>query len=187
MLFRSQNFETEDEAVLYAIHCQRDRRNTTDADLFRWIQEADKRKTAEERAQLAGRPKKQDENNLGTNVPKLSSDEKRTSRATAELVGTHFKKVERARAVIDHGTPEIKQAVLSGEMTIHAAREKTQEQRREAELTKQHEAPRPIRETYSSGLQYCAMAISQMERIHSKDIQRELAFKKMQKWLDENV
>ena len=34
----------------YAIHCQRDRRNLSDADMIRWIAEVDKRKTAQERA-----------------------------------------------------------------------------------------------------------------------------------------
>ena len=33
-------FFDEDTAVEYAIHCQRDRRNLSDADMYRWIAEA---------------------------------------------------------------------------------------------------------------------------------------------------
>jgi len=121
----------------FSIHCQRNRRNITDADLLRWIAEADKRMTAQEVAATMREVK-----SLGTIVPKETStpDSRRTSQATAEAVGTHYKKVERARTVIDHATPDVKQAVLDGEMTIHKAHAKTMEERREREAQAKPEA-----------------------------------------------
>jgi hypothetical protein len=45
----------EDAAVAYAIHCQRDRRNITDADILRWTAELDKRMTKAEAGAMKGK------------------------------------------------------------------------------------------------------------------------------------
>ena len=43
VIYRS--FASEEEALKYAIHCQRDRRNLTDADILRLVEELDHRRT----------------------------------------------------------------------------------------------------------------------------------------------
>jgi hypothetical protein len=55
--------------------------------------------------------------------------------------------------------------------------------------TQEPEENKPVQrvaETYSDGITYCMMAISQMERIHRKDTQRKAAWEKMRAWLDEH-
>jgi ParB family chromosome partitioning protein len=48
-----KSFQTEDAAVDYAIRCQRDRRNISDADLMRWVEDLDQRKKTGPRSDLA--------------------------------------------------------------------------------------------------------------------------------------
>ena len=73
-----------------------DRRNLSDADMIRWIAEVDKRKTAQERAAMAGRPKAGE--NLTSREVKLSPHHARSSaQQTADIVGTSRAKVEKAR------------------------------------------------------------------------------------------
>jgi ParB family chromosome partitioning protein len=89
---RSGRSSEDTAAVEYAIHCQRDRRNLSDADLLRWIQEVDKRKAE-------GRPKK-------TAQPCAVSGP--TSKQTAKVVGTSARKVEQARTIIDQADEDTK-------------------------------------------------------------------------------
>ena len=86
-------------------------RNLTDAELLRCLSELDKRKKA-------GRPKN------GSTDPGKSADR------TASLLGISRAKVERLRAVADHGTETIKLAVLSGDLTVNRAYIITMEARR---------------------------------------------------------
>lgn len=44
----------------------------------------------------------------------------------------------------------------------------------------------PAEESYSSGLVYVEFAISQMERIHPKDTQKQAAWARMRQWLNDN-
>jgi len=44
---------------------------------------------------------------------------------TAEIIGTSTRKVEQARAVLDKAAPEVKAAVVSGDMTINKAYQET--------------------------------------------------------------
>ena len=106
-----KEFRTENQAVEYAIHCQRDRRNLSDADLLRWIEEVDKRKSA-------GRPAKDKFAPPGANFKRSSDD-------TAAVVGTSARKVERARTVLDKADEETKAKVASGEMSINKAYNET--------------------------------------------------------------
>jgi len=118
------SFEDEDAAVEYAIHCQRDRRNLSDADMLRWIAEVDKRKTAQERAHEGGKAGGRGRgDSLAPDGVKLS--EKKSAAATAAVVGTSARKVERARTVLDKATDEVKQAVEKGEMSINQAYNET--------------------------------------------------------------
>ena len=86
-----KSFASEDAAVAYAIHCQRDRRNLTGADILRWVGELDKRKShgGDRRSEQAQEIKASSE------VMKKSADR------TAETIGTSRAKVEKARAILD--------------------------------------------------------------------------------------
>jgi ParB family transcriptional regulator, chromosome partitioning protein len=98
-----KSFTTEDTAVEYAIHCQRDRRNLSDADLARWIDEVDRRKKA-------GRPKAEEEKLTPDGVNLEDHHARASSAETAAIVGTSARKVERIRTVNDRATPEVKAA-----------------------------------------------------------------------------
>jgi ParB family chromosome partitioning protein len=101
-------FSAHQDAVDYAIHIQRDRRNLTDADIASCIAVLDELKTA-------GRPSKE----LATHEANLSKG--KSAESTATKLGTNRGKIEKTRAVLKNGTPEIKEAVTSGEKTINAA------------------------------------------------------------------
>ena len=115
-----REFANENEALEYAIDSQRNRRNLTDAELLRCLSELDKRKKA-------GRPKN------GSTDPGKSADR------TASLLGISRAKVERLRAVADHGTETIKLAVLSGDLTVNRAYVITMEARRMNECKSEDE------------------------------------------------
>jgi ParB-like chromosome segregation protein Spo0J len=98
-------FASEAEALAYAIHTQRDRRNLSDAELLHLIE-------------LVDRPQE------GFNTPVASieaTEEKphKTAEITAVAVGTSRAKVERARVVLSD--PDEAAAVQRGEKTIHQA------------------------------------------------------------------
>ena len=98
-------FASESEAMAYAIHTQRDRRNLSDAELLRLIV-------------LLDQPQ------IGFNTPVAAIEAtgvkpKKTAEVTADTIGTSRAKVERARAVI--ADPDEAAAVLSGAKTIHQA------------------------------------------------------------------
>jgi len=100
-----KTFASEAEALAYAIHTQRDRRNLADAELLRLIELVDQPQT-------------------GFNIPVAAieaTDEKphKTADITADAIGTSRAKVERARVVLSD--PEEAAAVLRGEKTIHQA------------------------------------------------------------------
>lgn len=115
-----KTFHDDDEAIDYAIHRQRDRRNLTDAELFKFIEWKDKRKDKE--ANL--------KQNI-TEAPDGASVQtgKKSAEQTAETLGISARKVERARTVMDHGDEETKQAIEKGEMSINKAYQETQKKR----------------------------------------------------------
>ncbi len=113
-----RNFDSEDAAVEYAIHSQRDRRNLSDADLLRWIEEVDKRRKA-------GRPSGGQNKLTQDCVNKQDHHARASSAETAAVVGTSARKVEQARTVIDKGTDETKEAVKKGEKSINQAYNET--------------------------------------------------------------
>ena len=80
-----------------SIKRQRDRRNLTDAELLKCIEVVDKRKRQGERTDLA--------------PPDAKLETGKSSEDTASLLGISPRKVERARTVIDHATPETKAGV----------------------------------------------------------------------------
>jgi len=100
-----KTFASEAEALAYAIHTQRDRRNLSDAELLRLIE-------------LVDQPQ------AGFNTPVASieaTDEKphKTAEITADAIGTSRAKVERARVVLSD--PVEAAAVRRGDKTIHQA------------------------------------------------------------------
>jgi len=109
-----KEFESEDEALQYAIKSQSHRRNLTDAELYTCIHELDKRN-----------PKGGNEN---TEASHEASG--KTAQKTADLLNISRAKVERLRAVKDHGSDKTKAAVASGKMTINKAYNETMKQRR---------------------------------------------------------
>jgi hypothetical protein len=108
-----KSFNNDDEAVEYAIHRQRDRRNLSDAELWKCMQWMDKRKTA-------GRPSK-----LAQDCANFKSAEQ-----TAQTLGISARKVEQVRTVMDHGDEETIQAIEQGEMSINKAYEETRKKRK---------------------------------------------------------
>ena len=63
------------------------------------LAEVDKRKTAQERAAMAGRPKAGE--NLPSSEGKFNRHERTSAQHTADVVGTSRAKVEKARTVLD--------------------------------------------------------------------------------------
>lgn len=102
-----KTFASEDEALAYAIHTQRDRRNLSDAELLGLIELVDQPQTG-----------------YNTPVAPIGATEgkaSKTAATTAEAIGISVRKVERARTVLSDS--EEAAAVRRGEKTIHQAAE----------------------------------------------------------------
>ncbi len=109
-----KDFESEEEALKYAIKSQSNRRNLTDSELYTCIHELDKRN-----------PKGGNEN---TEASHEASG--KTAQKTADLLGISRAKVERLRTVNDHATDKTKAAIAAGKMTINKAYNQTMRDRR---------------------------------------------------------
>lgn len=124
------DFADELEALKYAIACQRNRRNLTDAELFNCIHELDKRNPK------GGRE----------NIEASHEASGKTAQKTADLLKISRAKVERLRAVKDHGSEKTKAAVAAGEMSINKAYNETMRDRRARRVQEAPEkAPAEIR------------------------------------------
>ncbi len=119
-------FRDEDDALAYAFHAQRDRRNLTSAELLRAIQYIDKRKD-----RGVGQPRQD-----GKFQPKASNEAngQKSAKDTADIIGTSRATVERARTVLSDG--DATQAVLSGDKTISAAAKEVKE--KQAQVSTSH-------------------------------------------------
>ena len=93
-------FPSEAEALAYAIHTQRDRRNLNDVELLHLVETVDERK---------------DRGGMGSHGP----IEGRSAAITAATLGTSESTVKRARVVL--ADPEETKAVKKGEKTINQA------------------------------------------------------------------
>ncbi|MBI5570280.1 MAG: hypothetical protein HY914_10080 [Desulfomonile tiedjei] len=122
-----KEFATEDEALEYAIHNQRDRRNLTDADIARLVAIVDERRKPEFHGNQHTGGQAQ---HCATPKPSKSAEQ------TAETLGISPRKVEQTRTVLDHAPEETKQEVLAGTKTIHRAYQETQKQRRDGGTAK---------------------------------------------------
>lgn len=126
-------FNDEDAALEYAIRNQRDRRNLTGAEILRCVQVLDRRashggdhgnqytsgKASAEALPLVDMPEPEPPTNG------------KSAEQTAALLGVSRATIERARTVNDHAPEQVKQAVQSGEMSLHKAAEETQKARRD--------------------------------------------------------
>ena len=121
-------FPDENSALEYAIKCQRNRRNLKDFEIMKCLEELDKR-----------RDRGGDRGNqyIGGKVAKAPNGAfGKSAQETANLLGISPRKVERARAVMEKAPEDIKQAVNTGTMTIHAAYNRTIEKPKITPLTK---------------------------------------------------
>jgi ParB-like chromosome segregation protein Spo0J len=112
-----KDFDTEDDAILYSFHVQRNRRNMKDDDILRCLELLDTIHAAS-----------QNEKTLDT--PKLTQKESNEIRAKELGISPH--KVDKARKVMEHGTDEIKGSVNEGKKSINKAFQEVQEIRRES-------------------------------------------------------
>jgi len=108
----SIGFTDEDEAIEYAIRSQRDRRNLTDADRYHLILQLDKR-------DKRGRKPQQD--NGDTNKAENNANSGKSATRTAKLVDVSPSTVEHVRRIADKASPEVRDKVQAGNMTINEA------------------------------------------------------------------
>jgi len=105
-------FLDEDEALQYAIRCQRNRRNLTDREILVCIAELDKR-----RNKMANLKQNQ------TEAQSCASG--KSSNETAGLLGISARKVEQVRTVLDKASDDVREAVKSGDISINVAYNRT--------------------------------------------------------------
>jgi len=109
----SHDFRNEGEALEYAIHNQRDRRNITDSEFLKCVEVLDEVKSR-------GRPKLTNEDDSVMEKASIDAINLGKSAAkTAETVGGSSSKVERTRAVLKD--PKKAAEVASGAKTINKA------------------------------------------------------------------
>uniref|UniRef100_A0A6M3ILD5 ParB-like N-terminal domain-containing protein n=1 Tax=viral metagenome TaxID=1070528 RepID=A0A6M3ILD5_9ZZZZ len=129
-----KEFQDEDEALAYAIHNQRDRRNLTDADLLRCVRIVDERKKKGEH--LIG--SERDEaghyipNNIRNNI--IGSSQPPTHVTTAQIVGISPSKVQQVRKVEELATPEEKRDIDVGRKSIHRVYQDIKQQEKQPEV-----------------------------------------------------
>ncbi len=112
-----RSFETEDDAILYAFHLQRNRRNLADDDIIRCLELLDNLKPTSETKEAGA---------------EAQTTKKESAELRAQELGTSKAKIEKARKVLEHASDEIKEAVGSGEKTINKAFNEMQDIRRES-------------------------------------------------------
>ncbi len=110
-----KEFENEDDAVLYAFHIQRNRRNLTDDNILRCLEVLDKIS--------AKKP---------ADSPKPRAEKKESVERMARELGTSKSKIEKARKIIEEGSEEIREAVESGRKTINKAYNDIKTQQRDS-------------------------------------------------------
>lgn len=103
------DFKSKEDAVAYAVHSQKSRRQFTEADIYHLVLELDKTFIAGRKSTAAG------------NEPDGQANSGKSADHTAKLVGTYASKIEQIRSINTNGTPEIKAKVISGEWTINKA------------------------------------------------------------------
>lgn len=131
-----EDFEDEDEAFLYAIKLQRNRRNMTDAELISCVNKLDNRRQRGGDRRTQGTKSKPQ--HCGIETSRSAS-----AKELSEMLGISTRKVEQTRTVLDHAEPKIVEAVNNSEMSINKAYQETQKVRREAKQQDSAEASKP--------------------------------------------
>lgn len=144
-------FETEDDALEYAIHNQRNRRNLTTAEIVNCVSILDERKRRggdNNPYGRAGKPEESKAQNCANDKPSFDVAESiasvvtaipkgKSAEQTANLLGISTRKVEQVRTILSPETPvEIKQAVMSGEKSIDKAYNEVREIKKQTEDVK---------------------------------------------------
>jgi ParB family chromosome partitioning protein len=101
-----KSFASEDDALDYAIHCQTERRNLTDADILRLVEKIDQRYY---RKNWGG-----DRTEASFESMKLDSRE-----LTAKIVGIKKEKVSHCRKILLKGNEIERDSIYNGEKTIY--------------------------------------------------------------------
>lgn len=123
VLFKT--FESEDDAILYCFHIQRNRRNLADEDILRCLEVLDN-------ITPPTRRKKGGEDTDAPETAPATPTKKELDTLRAKELGTSVAKAEKARKLLEHGSEEVKQSVTSGEKSINQAYQEVQDQRRES-------------------------------------------------------
>jgi len=117
----------EQTALEYAKHNQRNRRNMTDAEIFKRVKESDKR---------VGRWPSKSPDGIGINVKvdiqPLDITTQTSCEKTAEKEETTTSKVQKIRTILDAKNELLEQEVESGEKSIHAASEEIKQEKLKA-------------------------------------------------------
>jgi ParB-like chromosome segregation protein Spo0J len=120
-----KSFVDVDEALAYAIHNQRDRRNLSSADILRLVDTLDTRLKRGERTDLASGDAKSPE-----------ASKRKSAAKTAATIGVSQATVERTRTILEHAPLRLKEEVEKGKKSIKAAYEETQAGRKIKKETK---------------------------------------------------
>ena len=119
-----RSFASDAEALEYAIHNQRDRRNFTDAQILGLVETVDKRVTGFKGISP-----------IATSVA-IERKPSRTAELTASTIGTGRRKVEESRVVLTD--PLVKEKVKKGELSIHAGAQRVKAKRAGKAPEKKH-------------------------------------------------
>ena len=146
----THDFADEREALEYAIDSQRHRRNLSDKEMLACLEALDKRKKV-------GRPEKNASNEV------ISG---KTSKRTADLLGTSPTKVEKLRTISAHATPEIRDSLARGEISVNKAYNETMRRRRTVELSDGKASPADVKKERLKAIEESIihMAASRIER-----------------------
>jgi hypothetical protein len=114
-------FATEEEALAYVIHVQKDRRNLTDAEIVNCVATLDRKKDSSFHGNQYVRG--------GAQRCALPDDGK-SAEKTAETLGISTRKVEQVRTILTHANEDMKQAISSSEKSINRAYQEIQAKRK---------------------------------------------------------
>lgn len=109
----SKSFESEDDAILYSFHIQRNRRNMADDDILKCLALLD---------EIHGQADREGQ----------KKTRKAVNQERAKELGISADKVDKARKVLEQGDEDLREKVKTGETSINKAFNEIQERRRES-------------------------------------------------------
>ena len=110
------SFDSEDAAIEYAIRAQTHRRNLTDADYVRLVEQMDKK-----------RARGGDRSGEANTSPEVFGS---SAKETAKKLGISQTRVENARAVIDGEDTDVKGKVESGDLSLNMAAKQVRQKKK---------------------------------------------------------